>query len=93
MDDVYAQIAERIIARQEAIIGPVAVEQAEQVPQLRIDWSHHEVSIIGNGVMAIDLLIGRYKDLFGQVSVEVCKEAAHSLVGRLAPDQMPHLLK
>ena len=93
MDDVYAQIAERIISRQEAIIGPVAIEQAEQVHELHIDWSKHAVIISGNGVKAIDLLIERYKDLFGQVSVEVSKEAAHSLVGKLTPEQLPNMLK
>ncbi len=91
--DVYAQIAERIIASQEAIIGPVAIEQAEQVPHMHIDWPHHAVSITGNGSKAIDLLVERYKDLFGQVSVEVSKEATHTLTGRLTPEQLPHMLK
>lgn len=91
--DVYAQIAEKIIESQEAIIGPVAIEQAEQVPDLHIDWPHHKVSITGNGSSAIDSLVARYKELFGQISVEVSKEAAHGLMGSLAPDQLPRALR
>ena len=91
--DIYAQIAEKIIKSQEAIIGPVAVEQAEQVPNLKVDWINHKVSINGQGARVIDVLVGRYQDLFGQISVEVSKEAVHALIAELNPDQLPHTLK
>jgi hypothetical protein len=91
--DVYAQIAERIIAGQATIIGPVAVEQAKQVPNLHVDWKSHTVSITGDAPKTIDSLVQRYKDLFGQVSVEVSKEAVYSLMGKLKPDQLPHTLQ
>jgi nitric oxide reductase large subunit len=80
--DIYAQIAVRIIQGQEAIIGPVAVEQAEQVSNLKIDWPKHEVSISGNEVNALESLIQKYKDLFGHISVEVSKQAAGSLMSQ-----------
>lgn len=91
--DVYAQIAEKIIEGQETIIGPVAIEQAQQVPNLHVDWKSHEVSISGDASATIDTLVERYKELFGQVSVEVSKEAVYSLVGKLTPDQLPHTLQ
>jgi len=91
--DVYSQIAESIIRHQEAIIGPIAIEQAEQVSELKIDWGHHQVTVTGDPVAAIDSLVQGYKQLFGQVSVEVSKEAAASLVGRLHPDRLPQTLK
>ncbi len=91
--DMYAQIAEKIIESQEAIIGPVAIEQAEQVPNLKVDWANHKVMISGQGAHVIDILVGRYQNLFGQISVEVCKEAAHSLIADLKPDQLPTTLK
>lgn len=91
--DVYAQIAEKIIESQEAIIGPVAIEQAAQVPNLKVDWTSHTVSISGQGAKVIDVLVGRYQDLFGQISVEVSKEAAHGLIAELKPDQLPSTLK
>jgi Iap family predicted aminopeptidase len=91
--DIYAQIAVRIIQGQEAIIGPVAVEQAEQVSNLKIDWPKHEVSISGNGVNALESLIQKYKDLFGHISVEVSKQAAGSLMSQLPAGGLPESLK
>ena len=91
--DVYAQIAEKIIEQQETIIGPVAIEQAKQVPNISVDWAKKEVKITGNESTAIDNLVDKYKDLFGQISVEVCKEAASKLIGQLPADQQPASLK
>jgi len=91
--DVYSQIVESIIRHQEAIIGPVAIEQAEQISGLRVDWDHHEVTISGDPIHVIDMLVQAYKNLFGQISVEVSKEAASALIGRLQPDRLPHTLK
>ncbi len=92
--DIYAQIASRIIKGQEAIIGPVAIEQAQRVPHLALNWDKQEVSIDdGSGVEALESLIRVYKDLFGQISVEVSKEAAASLIGQLPADKLPEALK
>jgi hypothetical protein len=91
--DIYAQLAEKIISSQEAIIGPVAIEQAEQVPNLELDWPHHVVKIKGDAVGVIDNLVAVYKELFGQISVEVSKEAVASIVGRLQAHQLPETLK
>jgi hypothetical protein len=91
--DVYAQIVESIIRHQEAIIGPVAIEQAQRIAGLNVDWSKKEISISGNPVKAIDELVGAYKDLFGQISVEVSKEAAGALLGKLHPDRLPLTLR
>ncbi len=91
--DVYAQIAVKIIKSQENIIGPVAIEQASQVSNLKVDWAKHEVSIGGDEAKAIDQLVDKYKELFGQISVEVSKEAAASLTGKLPAGKLPEALK
>jgi len=91
--DVYAQICESIIRHQEAIIGPVAIEQAEQVPDLQVDWANHKVTVGGDPVTVIDALVQAYKNLFGQISVEVSKEAAGSLLAQLHPDHLPQTLR
>ena len=91
--DVYEQIIVKIIKSQEAIIGPVAVEQAKRVPHLTLDWDKSAVSIKGEEAKAIDALVEVYKELFGQISVEVSKEAASSLIGQLADDKLPKALK
>lgn len=91
--DVYAQIVLNIIRHQEAIIGPVAVEQAEQIPNLHVEWDKQLITIQGDPVQAIDGLVKAYRHLFGQISVEVSKEAAASLLGQLQPAQLPQTLR
>lgn len=91
--DLYAQIAEKIIAKQETIIGLVAVEQAKQVAGLQVDWPKQKVTIRGDKRAVIDTLVRRYKELFGQVAVDVCKEAVAKLTAQLPPGQTPESLK
>lgn len=91
--DVYVQIAQKIIAQQETIIGPVAVERAKSVSGMSVDWANHTVTISGNGSKVIDDLVEQYKLLFGQISVEVCKEAVGRLAQQLSPEQMPASLR
>lgn len=93
MDDIYAQIAEKIIEQQEAIIGPIAVDQAQQVSALAIDWQAHTVKVSGNPQDAVDSLVEQYKVLFGKIAVETCKEAVSKLLAQLPADQQPDSLK
>lgn len=91
--DVYEEIAAKIIKSQEVIIGPVAIEQAERVPHMKVDWQAKKIAIDGDEARAIDALVKAYRDLFGQISVEVSKEAAASLIGKLPSDHLPEALK
>ncbi len=91
---LYDQIAQKIISRQEAIIGPVALEQAAHINGLKLDWDKKDVSIEGDGGRVINELVESYKELFGQMSVEVCKEAASSLLSQLpAGQELPEALR
>lgn len=91
--DVYSEIAVKIIEQQESIIGPVAVEQAKQVKGMKVDWAKKHVTVSGDEAHAIDLLVEKYKQLFGQISVEVCREAAASVSSQLPDDELPKSLK
>lgn len=91
--DIYSQIAVKIIAGQEAVIGPIAIEQAQKVSNMKVDWKEREVTIEGNKVKALEDLINRYKELFGQISVEVSRQAAASLMSQLPADSLPAALK
>ena len=91
--DVYAQIAQTIIERQEAIIGPIAIEQAKQVVGIDVDWAKHEVRLVGDQLKVIDDLVSKYKELFGQISVEVCKEAASKLTAGMTGEKLPKSLQ
>lgn len=91
--DVYEQIAVKIIAGQEAIIGPVAIEQAQRVSGLKVNWDKKEVEVSGNKVKVIEDLINKYKELFGQISVEVSKQAAAGLMSQLPANTLQEVLK
>lgn len=90
---VFDQIALKIIKSQEMIIGPVAIEQAQRVPHLKVNWEAKEVNIEGDEPAVINALIEVYRDLFGQISVEVSKEAAAPLMAQLSSGELPEALK
>lgn len=90
---LYAQIVERIIREQESIIGPIALEQAEGVKGLKVNWSSKDISFHGKESKIIEQLIEKYRDFFGQVSVEVCRHAVRQLVSQLPDSDRPELLR
>jgi len=91
--DIFAKIAEKIIREQEGIIGPVALEQARKVSGLIINWEKHEVKLEGDKKEIVEKLVEQYEYLFGQASVEVCKDAVKDLLPKIPQDQMPQLLQ
>lgn len=91
--DIFSQIAEKIIKEQESIIGPIALEQAKKVPGLTVDAQKHEVVIQGNKTDILEKLVERYQGLFGQASVQACREAVKGLLTQVPQDQVPALLK
>lgn len=91
--DIFGQIVEKIIIEQEKIIGPIAMEQASKVSGLKVNWSKHEVMFQGEKKEIIENLIEKYKALFGQASVEVCKEAASGLISQIPQNERPPLLR
>lgn len=88
--DPYVQAVTKIVNEQEAIIGPLAVEQARKVQGLTIDNDSHAVQIVGDQTTVVENLVRQYQTLFGQTSVEVCK---HAVSGILQPNQLPDLLR
>lgn len=90
--DLYDKLTIRIIQEQEGIIGPIALEQASKVPGIKLNWPMHEVELSGDKKTIIEQLVGQYRDLFGQASVDVCKEAVKELIADMPPQQRPSLL-
>jgi hypothetical protein len=90
--EVYSQIIERIIKQQESIIGPIAVEQAGRVHNLKVNWDKKDITISGDGAKVVDDLVRQYKALFGKISVEVCREAAEPLIDKLPKGHLPKSL-
>lgn len=91
--DIFAQLTEKIIQEQESVIGPIALEQARKVPGLTINWDKHEVVLQGNEKDILDQLVNNYKHLFGQASVEVCRDAVKGLVKKAPAEKIPAQLQ
>ncbi len=90
--DIFEQAAEKIIEEQEKIIGPIAIEQARKVHGLSVDFQKHEVKIEGNEKEILQHLVEQYEHLFGQTSVEVCKEAVKNIIKQVPSDKIPSLI-
>jgi hypothetical protein len=91
--DIFGQLTEKIIKEQEGLIGPIALEQAQKVPGLSIDMQKHEITFSGNKTDIVEKLVEKYKELFGQASVEVCKDAVRSILSKVPKEQVPALLQ
>jgi len=82
-----------IIDEQEKLIGPIAYQQAATVPGLVVSKSAHTASIKGDAQVVLTDLIDRYKSFFGNVAVDVCKEAVANLKFSIPADQLPAVLR
>lgn len=91
--NIFGQLVEEIIKDQEGIIGPIALEQAQKVPGLKIDLQKHDVQFDGNQTEVVEKLVEKYKEIFGQASVEVCKEAARKILIGVSKENIPPLLQ
>lgn len=91
--DILAQAAQKIIQEQEKIIGPIALEQARKVQGLSVNWEKREVNLAGNEKEVLEKLVNQYASLFGQASVEVCKEATRKILVGVSKDSIPSLLQ
>lgn len=89
----FNQMVIKIISEQENIIGPLAVEQAEKVNGLKINWQQKQISINGDEKTVVDSLVKQYEKIFGQASVEICKEIASSFLDKLTKNEIPSILQ
>lgn len=90
--DPYIEAVSRIIKEQQSIIGPVALDQAKKVAGLEVGGIDN-VKIVGNKKQVLESLVNQYAKLFGQASVEVCKEAFSQVSDKINPSEIPDVLK
>jgi hypothetical protein len=88
----HSEIASKIIKNQEAIIGPIALEQAKKVPGLKVT-APDKVLIEGDEKEVLNNLVTQYAKLFGRASIEVCRDAVNSIQPKIPKDQLPQVLQ
>lgn len=91
MDPFTAAIS-RIIKEQQAIIGPIALDQAKKVVGLEVK-AVDDVKITGSKKAVLEDLVNQYAKLFGRASIEVCKEAFSEVSDKINPSEVPDILK
>lgn len=90
--DPIAQAASRIIKEQQAVIGPMAIDQAKKVTGLKVT-SVDDVVITGNAKQVLTNLVNQYAKIFGQASIQVCKDAIQPMGDKFPAAELPDILK
>jgi hypothetical protein len=90
--DPVAQAVSRIIKEQQAIIGPIALDQAKKVSGLSLT-STEDLKVTGNKKQTLENLVKQYEKLFGKASIQVCKEAFEPFSDKIAQTDIPDILK
>lgn len=90
---IYLEAINKIIKAQEAIIGPLAYEQARSVRGISIDQNNVIVINEGDGKEILGNVVVQYSQFFGQASIEVCKEAIRDIESKLTTNDLPDILK
>lgn len=90
MQEQYSTLASAIVKHQETIVGPVAWSEAAKVAGLVVKG--HEASVSGDGKHVIGGLVSQYEKLFGQASVEACKDAIRPLQSKMKDLDLPSVL-
>jgi hypothetical protein len=87
----YTQLVNAVIKQQEYIIGPVAWNEAQKVDGLQV--SDRTALVSGDGKSVLEKLVNQYATLFGEASVEVCKEAIRHFMTDIKKEEIPQILQ
>jgi len=85
-------ISRKIIKEQEVIIGRLPLNKQEKFDGLEVTNSGN-VKITGKAKEVLSDLVKQYEKLFGQTSIEVCKEAVRSVKSQLTKEDLPTILQ
>lgn len=92
-NDVFSSVVKRIIEQQYSIIGPMAVNEANKVNGIKASSDLSSVRVTGESKKILTDLVHQYEKLFGQASVEACKDSIKELLPKLSPGDIPDFLK
>lgn len=86
----FEPLAVAIVKEQEKIVGPLAWSEAAKVSGISVKGS--ELLISGEGKTVLEHLVHQYEKLFGQASVEACKDAVRPLIPKVGSSELPKIL-
>lgn len=88
--DPVAQAVKNIIKEQQTIMGPIALEQAKKVSGLK--FASDDIEVTGDHKTVLSNLINQYAKIFGQASVQVCREAFEQYQDKIPASEVPEIL-
>lgn len=91
--DQAVNITKSIINHQQMIIGPLAMEQAKKVNGIQVSNDGTITVTSKNISQIIENLVVSYQHIFGQASVEACKDAIKESQLSLSPSDLPEILR
>jgi len=89
-ENAYNMLAGRIIKQQEMVVGSLAWVEANKVSG--ISAKDHAVEIAGDGKKVLADLVAQYEKLFGQASIQVCRDALKPVATQIAEGLLPDVL-
>jgi hypothetical protein len=87
-----AQAVQHIIKEQQTIIGPLALEQAKKVAGLSVS-SLEDIKVTGDHKTVLNNLVNQFSKIFGQASIQVCKDAFEGYQDKIPAQEIPEVLK
>lgn len=85
-------IVKAIVSEQQTIIGPMAIDEANKVTGLKVSLDLKDVVVSGEAKTVLQSLVGQYQKLFGQASVEACKESIKQILPQIPRQEIPEFL-
>lgn len=86
----YSNLAQQIIKQQETIVGPLAWAEAKKVSGLVV--RDNTISIENGGKETLEKLVAQYATLFGQASIEACKDVVRKFAPDMDKNELPLVL-
>lgn len=86
-------LVKAIVEEQKLIMGPLAIEVANKVNGLQISEDAEQVQVTDEGSKILTDLVHQYEKLFGQASVEVCKDAVREVKSSISSKDFPDILQ
>lgn len=84
-------LVKRIVEEQTMIMGPLALELAKRTEGLVYE-SDSDININGDPKTVLTGLVEQYRTIFGEVSVQVSKQALSTVVQEFQAGELPEVL-
>lgn len=89
---VFEDMASKIIKEQQTIIGPLALREANKVQGLKVN-TPDDIVIEGNSKEILQKLVEQYAKLFGNASIQLCREVTEQYSSDIPEAEKPEFLK